>query len=242
MGNYASFIDPEDPNGPTVSIRRKIHTLTSVTTGDQLYIGQMFRTRIRQRTNEGIDTNGAPFVPYSTKGPYYFYPNAGAVGNVRGPLASTDPGMRASVWKARSTAARNRYSKTGKVGTRTPVGIKYASYAEAKAVHGRSTVDLYGMEQHIHMLDTMVVQAGGTQINYDEPDFGGEFSASENIAECFEVTLGFYGPEAERAKGNNEGTAKLPQREFFALSQEDLQLAEQTIGERIEARLKSRQK
>jgi hypothetical protein len=34
-----------------------------------MYIGQVYRSRIRQRTLAGIDVNGASFTPYSTKGP-----------------------------------------------------------------------------------------------------------------------------------------------------------------------------
>ena len=227
MSAYATFTGPAgEPAG--VAIRREIHALTTPTVGDHLFVGQVFRSRIRQRTAEGIDANGNPFAAYSTNGPYYFYPNRDSAG---GNLA------------ARSTAAAGRFAKTKKGGgKRTSLGIRYhGGYAEAKAAHGRATVDLYGMEQHTHMLDTMLVQAGGSEIGTGiDLDFGSEFAASENIAPCSELTLGFYGPEAERARGNNEGTEHTPARFFFGLNEQDLQLGAQAIGERMEARARAK--
>ncbi len=217
------------------SIRATVHTLSTPTTGDLLAIGQAFRSRIRRRTQEGVDVDGVPFAPYSTNGPYYLYVN-GAVGIARGGTPETR--------KARATASRNRHIKTGRIGVRTPFGIKYESYAAAKTAHGRANVDLYGLQQHTHMLDTMMVRAGGSEVNgvAGELDFGSEFEAFENIAPATELQIGFYGPEAARAQGHNEGTGKLPRRRFFVLSTDDIQIGERMLGERMIARAKARDK
>lgn len=51
--------------------------------GDMLYAAQRQKTRIVERTYRGVDVNGNPFEPYSTNGPYYYYPN-GRVGKTPG--------------------------------------------------------------------------------------------------------------------------------------------------------------
>lgn len=219
---HATFKGPggEDPR---ISIQKDVQSLQTVTTGDLLKAGQLFRSNIRQRTLAGTDANGAPFAPYSQRGPYYFYPNRDSAG-----------GNRA----ARATAAKNRHSATGGVGRRTPLGIRYDSYAAAKAAHGVANVNLFGMEQHPHMLDTMLVKAGGVEDAgaFEGFDFSSEFEAFEQNQAATQLELGFYGDEAARAQGNNEGTANLPARNFFALNADDLAIAEQAIGERILAR------
>jgi hypothetical protein len=229
MSAAAVFIAPGGGDAVT-AIRRELHALTTPTEGDLLHVGQIFRSRIRQRTFQGIDVNGAPFAPYSQRGPFYLYPNR-----------ESASGRTAAGKAARATAAKNRHQKTGRIGVRTATGIKYASYAAAKAAHGVATVNLYGMEQHTHMLDTMLVKCGGFVLDStgEGLDFGSELQAFEQGAPASQLTLGFYGPEAERAKGHNEGTAKLPKREFFALNQEDLALGSRAIAERMMIRAKS---
>lgn len=230
----ASFTGPGGkPAGP--AIRATVQALTTPTTGDLLAIGQVFRSRIRRRTQEGVDVDGVPFAPYSKNGPYYLYVN-GAVGLARGGT----PATRA----ARATASRNRHIKTGRIGVRTPFGIKYESYAAAKTAHGRANVDLYGLQQHTHMLDTMLVRAGGSEVDATagELDFGSEFVSFENLAPTTELQIGFYGPEAARAQGNNEGTGRVPRRRFFALNAEDLQMGEKMLVDRMTARAKARDK
>ncbi len=196
--------------------------------GDLLHAGMGYVSRIRERTFAGIDVNGAPFAPYSTKGPFYLYPNAGATKD------------RA----ARATAAKNRHAKTGRIGIRTPTGIKYESYAAAKAAHGVANVNLFGMEQHPHMLDALMVRAGGAESTLMDAEFalGGspEMNAFEQNQPCAAMQIGFYGDEAERAKGHNEGNSKLPKREFFALNASDLAWGEQVIGERMLMRARSK--
>src|SRR5579863_4064579 len=108
----AVFLGPNNSNA-AAAIRTEIAALTKITTGDLLFVGQVFRARIRERTFRGVDVNGAPFAAYSSKGPYYFYPNASSAGNVQGRLAPSDRGTRAEVSHARRTAAAGRFAKTG---------------------------------------------------------------------------------------------------------------------------------
>jgi hypothetical protein len=49
------------------------------TEGDAIFAAQRQVTRILERTLSGVDVDGNPFEPYSTNGPYYYYPN-GRVG------------------------------------------------------------------------------------------------------------------------------------------------------------------
>lgn len=217
------------PNGSPASgaIRASMEAATTPTVGDQLYCGQIFRARIRKRTLDGIDVNGAPFTPLSTKGPYYLYPNRDSAGGNR---------------RAMATASRNRHRATGRIGFRTAIGIRYESYSAAKSAHG-SGANLYGLEQHVHMLDTLLVKAGGAESQPSEDGFNSpsDLSAFEQNYPGSQVTLGFYGPEAERAKGNNEGVPSrgLPKREFFALSTQDLQLGERAIAQRMVIRARN---
>jgi hypothetical protein len=230
MPSGATFTTPGGGNA-AISIRQEVHALMTVTAGDMLYVGQAYRARIVKRTLQGTDVNGVPFAAYSQKGPYYFYPNR-EVGAAHGPKAT------ASSRKARATAAKGR-QRLAK-GQRTPYGIRYASYGAAKAAHGVGNVNLYGMEQHTHMLDTIMVRAGGSELppSSGGADFGSEFSSFEANTPENNLAIGFYGPEAERARGNNEGVPKvnLPKREFFALNDMDLRVGERAIGQRMMSR------
>jgi hypothetical protein len=227
MAATASFTGPNGQDA-RAAMEWGVRTATTPTTGDLLYSGQVFRSRIRERTFRGVDAQGVPFTAYSTKGPYYFYPNR-EVGSTRGSSA---------VRAARATAAKGRHAKTGSAGVRTPFGIKYASYAAAKAAHGVANVNLYGMEQHTHMLDAMLVKVGGIEVGIaaDALMDNGEMAAFEQNQPATELALGFYGPEAVRAKGQNEGNSRTPKREFFALNDQDLMIGEQAIVERMSMR------
>jgi hypothetical protein len=80
-----TFGDPFRGEDARLAVRYMVRALTTTTVGDMMYIGQLYRSRIRQRTLAGIDVNGASLTPYSTKGPYYFYPNreVGTAGHAR---------------------------------------------------------------------------------------------------------------------------------------------------------------
>ncbi len=223
MATFATFTGPGGADA-SASIRATVLALSTVTVGDLLLVGQLYRSRIRERTFSGVDVNGAPFQEYSTRGPFYLYPNQSATKD------------RA----ARATAAKNRHVKTGRIGIRTATGIRYESYAAAKAAHGVAGVNLYGLEAHPHMLDAIMVKAGGSEVAGGLPSFGSEFEAFEQNQPCSSLTLGFYDDTAERARGHNEGTSKLPKREFFALNAEDLAMGERAIGERMQIRARGR--
>src|SRR5215469_12536540 len=136
-----TFGDPFRGEDARLAVRYMVRALSTTTVGDMMYIGQLYRSRIRQRTLAGIDVNGASLTPYSTKGPYYFYPNR-EVGTARGPRATE------ATRKARATAAKGRHAANGREGARTPFGVRYdGGYAEAKQAHGVGSVNLYGMEQ-----------------------------------------------------------------------------------------------
>jgi hypothetical protein len=230
MAASATFVGPGGADAGT-SIRATVAALTVITVGDLLFVGEVYRSRIRERTFAGIDVNGAPFAPYANGKAFYFYPN-------RDSASGRTPAGRA----ARATAAKNRHAKTGRIGIRTATGIRYESYAAAKAAHGVANVNLFGLEQHPHMLDAIMVRAGGSEVagSVGLPSFGSEFEAFEQNQPCTSLTLGFYGEEAARARGHNEGTSKLPPRQFFALNAEDLALGEKAIAQRMAIRARGR--
>ncbi len=187
MPSSGSFLTDsgEDPGRHIL----KIEAATRATTGDLLNAGQILRTRIRERTAQGIDANGAPFAAYS-------------------------PG-----------------------------------YAKRKnAALGSSVVDLFGYENHPHMLNALVVRVNGQEFSGD-----GMLSFSSDPAELLQV--GFWDDEAATKafvhntgaevptrgtkKKGARGSFNMPQREFFAASSEDLRLMEQSVVQRIETRLRS---
>ena len=55
----ATFTGPGGQDA-SVGIRHELSALQTVTAGDLLYVGQVFRTRIIQRTARGVDADGAP--------------------------------------------------------------------------------------------------------------------------------------------------------------------------------------
>lgn len=114
-------------------------------------------------------------------------------------------------------------------GKRTRAGIKYPSYRAFKQALGRSGVDLTGPRAP-HMLQALVVKAQGLTAGPSTPQ------ANSQTQPCSNVEIGFYGQEAARARGHNEGAGKLPKRRFFAASQEDLRIGAAIIAGRVRAR------
>lgn len=112
-----------------------------LTSTDILYGLNRQKARILDRTARGVDLNGSAFAPYSTRGPYYYYPNRGAT-----------PGAR--------RASAGRLGKKIGAGVRTRVGLKFASYADFKSALGRGTVDLFGPRAP-HMMQAIVVKSTG---------------------------------------------------------------------------------
>jgi hypothetical protein len=213
----------------------KLQEALQPTVGDCLLLGQIARSQIRKRTLSGVDSQGASFASYSTKGPYYFYPN-GDVGSTRGGSAA--------VKQARATAAKNRFSKLGGKGVRTPYGIRYESYAAAKDAHGGGTVNLFGMEQHPHMLDAIIVRAGGAEIDQTGGEFleisaGDELDAFAQGSRSSEFFIGIYDDRSDRGRGHNEGSGHLPRRHWFDLNAADYDLMRPVLIARMRARANS---
>ncbi len=111
---------------------------TQVREPDILYALNRQKTRILERTARGVDINGQAFVPYSSKGPYYYYPGKAS--------------------KGRGAAAGRTAKKLG--GQRTRLGVKFASYGDFKRSLGRGAVDLLGPSAP-HMLQAIVVKTEG---------------------------------------------------------------------------------
>lgn len=231
MADLAVFVGPNGSD-PRTAIHATIEAFTAPTVGDLLYVGQLWTSRIRKRTFAGVDVNGSPFAAYNSTRPFYLYPN--------GPATN---GRTAAGRAARATAAKNRHAKTGRIGVRTATGIRYESYAAAKAAHGVSGVNLFSMQQGPHMLDAIMVKAGGSESTVIDAEFNSGSNSDINVfmqnQPCSSLQLGFYGDEAGRAKGHNEGTSKLPKREFFALNQQDLELGEKAIAQRMVMRARA---
>lgn len=197
------------------------------TVGDLLYAGQRQRSRILERTAHGVDFEERTFHPYSTKGPFYFYPgknakNRSAAANRFGKKIGLKGGLRSG------KVARIRFFATA---TRTKLGIKFSSYAAFKSFLGRSFVDLMGAFAP-HMLQAIIVKAGGVSIAE------GEVVETSNDAPANEIILAIYGDEAERAEGHNVGARHLPQRKFMGASESDKQAVLNDLTSRAAIRVR----
>lgn len=172
----------------------KVEKAAEVKSSDIQYAGERQKTRMLERTARGVDVNETPFAPYSEKGPYYWYANTG--GN-------------------KATSAGRTHKKIG-AGTRTTLGIKFASYAAAHAAFGSGVVNLFGLHGAPHMLQAVIVKVAGIGL-----------------------TLGVYGDEAKRASGHNTGIpGKLPRRYWFGASSADLEAMSKDVWTGMKARLK----
>jgi hypothetical protein len=116
---------------------------------DLLYAIERQKSRILQRTERGVDVEERPFAPYSTKGPYYYYPN-GPVGKSRS----------SSELKRHRSAVKRTGGKGGHSSvTRSGLGLRFESYAAFKYDYlGRTNVDLTGPRAP-HMLQAIVTEA-----------------------------------------------------------------------------------
>jgi hypothetical protein len=167
------------------------------TEGDCLAAGAVLRSRIRERTFAGRDSDGNQFAPYSKR------------------------------------------------------------YAKYKASHGRSTEpNLYSVKQNAHMLDAILIVAGGSQfIEGSSLPPSGAFS---NNTPAREIRLELAGDQGLRARVHNEGgtvrtrlgkgrkpkkngvaSFTMPRRHFFDANGEDVDLMGFTIRERIDSRVRS---
>ncbi len=197
-----------DPSGVMARWKQAVQ----ITPPDATYALERQKTRILERTARGVDVNGSPFAPYSTKGPYYYYPN-GRVGTSN----FTDRQNKAAASRlTRKLQSGSVRADSGVRLTRSGKGLRFDSYAAFKGWLGRSVVDLFGPRAP-HMLQAMIVRISGAPVT--------------------EGRIGIYGQEAERASGHQYGTAKLPQRKFLGANIEDRGLVKDDILARIKARL-----
>ena len=130
-------------NGSAIdTLARELVTSVLPQQGDVLYALERVKATILERTARGVDVDGAPFAPYSSKGPYYYY-----------------PGSRTGVTSHKGRiAARDRFAK--KLGVKTErkgYGVKFESYGAFKRSLGRGNVDLTGVSAP-HMLQALVVK------------------------------------------------------------------------------------
>lgn len=179
------------------------------TVGDCLYAAQIQRSRLLRRTEAGTDFRGAPFAPYSTKGPFYFYPN-GAAGKTRTPKETKN--AKAGVRRFANKVGRSKLAIT-----RSGLGIRFESYADFKQTYlGRENVDLRGPRAP-HMLQEIVCRAGSLEST------GGDLSQQTDESPGDSFTIGIYGEAALRASGiNSEDRPKgMPRRQFIGSSDED---------------------
>jgi len=206
-----SFTVKGDPRGIVSRWRKAIH----VTAADAVSALNLQKTRILQRTARGVDVEGRAFRPYSTKGPYTYYPNARAGGS-----SFTERQSKAAAARLkRKLAAKPTKGAGGMRLTRSGKGIVFDSYAAFKRWLGRTTVDLRGPRAP-HMLQALVVKVVGS----------GDTVARDG-------RLGIYGAEATRASGHTYGAGRLPKRKFLGVSIADRVEIVKDIKARITARL-----
>lgn len=220
--------------------------VVSPTEGDAIYSAQRQRTRILDRTARGIDVDGTPFAPYSTNGPYYYYPN-GRVGNAKFG-AKQNKAAADRLIKKLGNSPRSTVMSAPKIGslfgidyagedigyqkTRDGQGIKFASYAAFKAALARTGVDLRGPRAP-HMLQAITI---GVSFERSAADINLGLNDRANPVQ--EVVIGIYGDEAARASGHNEGIpGRLPQRRFLGANASDLDLMVEDIAGRIKGRV-----
>lgn len=240
----------------------KIRKAMQPTEGDLLYAGQRQRTRILERTERGVDVDEHPFKPYSTKGPYYYYPDGKAGGSGRraklrklesfgkeyGSPTKQTSGELKRMSQAASRLFRKLGGKNGKLrfgpfnyylATLTRFGIKFGSYFEFKKALGRMGVDLRGARSP-HMLQAIAVKTGNRQFAiFGDQSVGG---ANDMPNPADELVLGIYGEAAARATGHNKGRendpgATVPQRRFFGASASDAKQMIQDIYKRMKIRM-----
>ncbi len=214
-----------------------IEKASQPTVGDLLYAGQRQRTRILERTAKGLDYSGTAFHPYSSVGPYYYYPGKSAK-NRSAAARSFANKIGLSALKHTKKGDKIRVLGVG-VGQRrgansaqrTNLGIKFSSYAAFKAYLGRTVVDLFGPTAP-HMLQALIVKVGSAI-----SAFGSNVS-SNDLTPAKEIILGIYGQEAARADGHNTGGGHLPKRKFLGASDSDKSAVLNDILARIAARMR----
>lgn len=126
---------------------------------DLRFAAERQRTRILERTARGLDVDEKPFAPYSTAGPYYYYPARG----------------KAAAARLFRKVTRNQPKQETRNIWRTGSGLRFASYADFKRSLGRSTVDLTGPRAP-HMLQALIV-SDVTDFEFRLGVYGGDEAA-----------------------------------------------------------------
>jgi hypothetical protein len=148
--------------------------------------------------------------------------------------------------------------------------VAFAPYSKGYAARkvkelGHADVDLFGFARGVHMLNAMLVKAGGQELS----DYSGSATTDTQSSDLF--TLGIYDEElATRARVHNEGgqsrsglglgttsisgthslfgrsvkaaasgSSGMPKREFFAANNGDIAAMENGIGARQVTRLEA---
>jgi hypothetical protein len=238
----ATFLSPGSDSPETHILN--IGKAAIPTEGDALYAAHRQRTRILDRTIRGVDSDGVAFQPYSTKGPYWYYPGGKVAGgstyHANGKLKQSSAGAKRN--KAAVTRLLNRIGviegHTGKtiggVRTQNGQGIKFENYAAFKASLGRLGVDLTGPRAP-HMLQALAVGVGIERSVGDELQ---NIALNDHPAPAREIFIGIYGEEAARASGHNEGVpGRLPRRHFLGAGPADIGLMLDEMTERMIARV-----
>ena len=201
------FSTSQDPSAFIDRIRGRITPQTQ----DIELIAEEQKTRIIQRTARGVDFEERAFQPYSTKGPYYWYPNG------RGTRTS---GRQATILqgKAKRFLAKLNAGRGTPIGEITPGGgIKFESYAAFKqALRGYSFVDLMGPRAPLMMASILKMTTGP-----------------------LEVRIGIYDAEKARiAQGHQNGNSRgLPRRPFFGISEADKLAMKNRLADILRSRL-----
>lgn len=218
---YIRFGNSKEPIG---NVMERVERAMVPTTGDLLYAGQRQRTRVLARTARGVDVNETAFAPYSTRGPYYYYPgkdakNRGAAVTrfARQVGLKTRAGKTNTYRVTRTRVSASRLGEKKAWAQRTRLGIKFSSYAAFKASLGRAFVDLRGPRAP-HMLQGIIVRVRDFVLG-NETTVSPDPNSTKEPANT--ITLGIYGEEAERAEGHNTGAGRLPKRRFFGASEQD---------------------
>lgn len=240
-------------DGDMVGLFRGLAKVSQPVVSDLLFAGQRQRSRMLEKTAQGVDADGQSFHEYSTRWPVYFYPSKNGKSNKQRASAVARLANKAGAKGLRQGKERSIGTARGKVTVkRTRLGLKFANYAELKAFFGRTVVDLFGMGSGPHMLQALIVRVNGLTVAGSDSIgdrrganagvsslLGGNRKASNNApASSFEIGI-YGGKEGERASAHNEGTGRLPQRRFCGASGSDIGLVLQDITDSVMQRVRA---
>jgi hypothetical protein len=230
-----------DRGSAIATLAREMVEETLPTKDDVLYALERQKARILERTARGVDFEGRPFAPYSTKGPVYYTPSSGSTAFARTrKQAKLFPGVKipgfAEVSESehkRRIAARDRFARkiAGTAGLKSVArAVAQAKLFPSAAIRGlRFERTGYSLKFDSYAdLKRALRRAGRVDLTgIRAPHMLQAIVAKvqEQGRGQFDATLGIYGEEAARAEGHNEGNprTKLPQRRFFDSSRQDIE-------------------